>query len=128
MPCPRIYNIAAISGGGGTVTTEIIVCPFNFGDLSPKKLFSVPANAYIVTTQIKIDIAFDDPLSTLTIGDSITADKYMKTTENDPLNPGEYETNPSEKVLVNKDIYLTITPGTSTQGSGVAVLEYGIQP
>ena len=128
MPCPRIYNIASISGGGGTVTTEIIVCPFSFGDLSPKKLFTVPVNAYIVTTQIKIDIPFNDLAASLTIGDSGTADKYMKTAENDPLNPGEYETNPSEKVLAAKDVYLTLSPGTSTQGNGVVVLEYGLQP
>ena len=127
MPFPRIYNIVP-SISPSMVKTQILDCPFSFADASPKKVFTLPANALIVTTQIKIDVAFDDPLATLSIGDLGTADKYMKTTENDPTNLAEYETNPSEFNAVAKDVYLSLSAGTSIQGSGYVVLEYGLQP
>ena len=122
MPFPRIYNLDGVTTGA----SEIIGIPFVFSDASPKMVFQLPAGCYLVTTQIKIVVPFDDAAATLLIGDNLIPDKYMKAEENDPTEIAEYETNPYEKITAIKNIYLAISPAASVQGSGLVVIEYAV--
>lgn len=122
MPFPRVYGI---NGGAGPISPDKtwIGENFIFSDASPKKVFTVPAGYSIITCQIIIITAFDDVATTLKVGTLALNNKYMNDTANVPTESGEYETNPYQAVLVDTDIYLTLSPGASIQGSGVVQME-----
>ncbi len=68
-----------------------------------------------------VDVAFDDPAATATIGQIPAPTNVLSAAENDLTTVGEYA-NPGIVVAntggTNEGFYLFVTPGTSTQGHG----------
>jgi hypothetical protein len=122
MPMPRIYNIASMAAAGGS-TEEVLSGTFSFGDISPKKVFTVPTNCRIITCQVIIDIPFDDVAATLTVGKLGDMSKYMAANQNIASESGEYQNDPYEFTSGAVDIYVTINKGASIQGQGIVLLE-----
>ena len=102
-------------------STEI---PFNFGDATPKNLILVPSNSIITSVSIILLTAFDDPTSTLSVGDAGDVNRLLATTDNSTQVTGTYTTEPAYKYLSSTQITLSITPGTSTMGNGVVIINY----
>jgi len=121
MPFPRIYNLEQLAD---STANEISTATFRFDDVSPKKLFTLPAGVKILTTQIKIKTAFNGAAPSLTLGTLATPNNYIDTFQNDPKTVEEYETNPLDELAVATDIYIFIVPSASTQGEGVVVIEH----
>ena len=110
--------VASLTGGG-----EFIV-RFSFGDSTPK-LLSVPITGLVDRVLIGIDTPFNVP-STLSIGTAANPSLLMAIGQNAPTEVGQFESNPSVD-LINKQLILTITPGSGiSQGSGFVVVEYSI--
>jgi len=92
---------------------------FNFGDASPKAIATVPALRVVRSATITILTAFSDAASTLSLG--VPAD-LIAVTDNQPSVAGTYTTAPGLQYAVNTAVTLTISPGTSTQGSGLVTI------
>lgn len=124
MPFPRVYSFSAHLPPPATPGENWIAADFTFSDVSPKKLFTIPTNYRIITAQIVIQTVFDDATATLTVGTLASPSLFITATENDPSIVGENESNRYLLTTVDTDIYLTINPGTSTQGVGTVLLEF----
>jgi hypothetical protein len=87
---------------------------FNFGDASPKPITTVPANRVIRTVSITLITAFDDVAATLSVSPPL-----LEVTDVLPSVIGTYSTTPGVQFGSPTLVELFITPGTSTQGSGL---------
>lgn len=96
---------------------------FNFGDATPKNLMIIPADKIIQDVSIILMTAFD-ATSTLSVGDAGDINRLLSTTDNNTLETGTYTTEPAYKYGVNTQLTLSITPGVTTQGSGLVVITY----
>lgn len=127
MPCPRIYNLAAISGGGGGTPTEAIDeikhYSFSFSTVSPINAIALSAGVRVLTVAIKIITPFDDVDSEIKVGFPGDDDGYMNINQNIASETGEYETNPFRYLASAENVILTIDPKLSTQGEGLLIIE-----
>lgn len=112
------------TGGLKWVNTGRAEYPFNYGDATPKNLLLIAANKIIEEVSIIIMTALDDPAATLSVGDAGDVNRLLATTDNIPSQAGTYTVAPAYKYGVNTQTTLSITPGTSTQGSGLVVITY----
>ncbi len=97
---------------------------FNFGDATPKPLFTIQSGKVIQSVSIIIMTSFDDPTSTLSVGDVGDVNRLLATTDNLATAVGTYQVDPAFKYGVATALTLSISPGTSTQGSGLVVFTY----
>lgn len=103
-------------------TPEPHEIPFAFGDVIPKLLFMCPPNKVIYSVEIIMKVAFDDVTSTLQVGDTTTVDSLMAADQNAPYIASTFSTSPRVFYGTSTQIELTINAGTSTQGSGLLVI------
>ena len=133
---PTTNTLATLSpGNAGQVLTIVGGIPtwsddgasqltFNYGDASPKNLIIVAAGTVITSVSILILNGFNDPASTLSIGDSGDPQRLMSTTDNAPNVAGTYTVEPAYKYIGSTQLILTINPGTSTVGNGLILINY----
>ena len=98
---------------------ETVEVRFNFGDATPKPIATIPANKVVTGASITILTPFDDPTATLALGN--TTD-LQETTDNLPSEAGTYTTTPGIQYATPTACVLSITAGTSTQGSGLVTI------
>jgi hypothetical protein len=98
--------------------------PFDYGDATPKNLFVIQANKVIESVSIIVMTAFNDVFATLAVGDTTDPASLLLTTDNAPGVTGTYTTEPAIKYGSATQLNLSISPGTSTQGSGLVVITY----
>lgn len=97
---------------------------FNFGDATPKSLFTIAAGKTVQSVSIIILEAFNDVTATLSVGDAGDTDRLFETTDILPSVVGTYTTEPGYKYISATPLTLSISPGTSSQGSGLVVITY----
>ncbi len=97
---------------------------FNFGDATPKPLFTVPADKIIQEVIIFLEIEFDDVASTLSVGDAGDVERLLATTDILPSVAGAYSTEPNYKYGVATMLTLSISPGTASQGRGLVKITF----
>lgn len=119
-----LYDGAAwvVLGTGGSSTNNFVTIPFSYNSSTPVNILMMAANMLIYDCSIIIETAFNDPTSTLSVGDSGNPSRLMSSVDNSSTIENTYKTTPSHKYGSNTQVTLTITPGTSTQGSGYVVL------
>lgn len=110
-------NIALAVVGDDTIA-------FNYGDATPKPLVTVPANTVITSVSIVITTAFDDSTATLTVGDAGNTARLMNVSDSIANSTGIYTVEPVYTYMANTQLTLSISPGTSTVGSGLVILNY----
>lgn len=110
---------------GFTSSNTVIRAPFAFDDTSPLHIYQTPSfSVTVLTAQIQLNEAFDDGAATLTIGDAGDSDRLFTAADIDNITEaGVYTTTPNHTYASTTAVQLTITPGTSTQGSGFVLLE-----
>lgn len=132
MPASRLYSP---SGGSGGISPppdlsnvdEIRTLSFSFDSPSPLTIFNIPAGAKIISAKISITTAFDIfSNARLKIGDAGLVDRLMTIDENVPTILGDNEAHHPYVYPADTDIILTITPGTTTNGAGYAVVIYNL--
>lgn len=115
-------------GGGGVVPVipaGLVKCekvPFTYNTPSPLTVIAVTSADAIIDTELVIETAFDDPAATLQLGTFADIDLILPTNHNNPTQVGSYGTQCNFYFTVPDSIILTISPGTSTQGSGYILL------
>lgn len=92
---------------------------FNFGDATPKPIVTIPANRVVLSATITILTAFDDLSSTLELG---APSDLQSISDNLATEPGLYTVQPGIIYGVSTPVSLTISPGVSTQGTGLVTI------
>lgn len=112
------------AGGGGPSpnNVEAFEIPFSYNTASPLLLYNYTAGDTMIDFEIVIETAFDDPTATLEIGPDSDPDGIYSAAMNIPDQVGIYANRCNVSYPANEAIRLTITPGTSTQGSGHVVI------
>lgn len=110
---------SAASTGLEWVDDNTVQVRFNFGDATPKPIATIPADRVVLSATITILVPFDDASGTLALG---AADELQETSDNLPWVQGTYDTSPGIQYGVSTAITLKITPGASTQGSGLVTI------
>jgi hypothetical protein len=97
---------------------------FDWGDATPKTLFTALAGKLVERVVIYIEEAFDGVGAALTVGPAGDPDELLAAGQVDPATPGSYEARPSFAYDADTLIRLTITPGAgASQGRGLLVAE-----
>ena len=94
---------------------------FSYGDATPKAIVQVPANKVVQYVSIVIIQDFN-ATSSLSIGDAGDPERLLATTDNLTQVAGTYATEPGTQYGVATDVKLYITPGASSQGSGLVTI------
>jgi len=105
------------------LTTIVLEVGFAFNTASPLVLIPVNAGSIVTRAQIQIGTPFNDPAATLLFGTSATPNLIMAASNSDPDVSGTYDQPTMVTIPANDKLQLTITPGTSTQGTGILYYE-----
>lgn len=102
------------------VDTFTVSYTFNFAyaDATPSLLFEMPIDRRILKASIRLEEEFTGSGYALSIGTLLNPELILPSSAVGPGYTGTFETDSNVSFLVNTEIYLFITPGTSTQGSG----------
>jgi hypothetical protein len=117
--------IGNISGTNiiGTINGYIKV-PFQFNNVSPKNVAVIPANAVVSAVDVIVTTAFDDNAATLSMGTMANANLLLNSVDSKANIVGTYAAMPGQLFLSDTWVVLTITPGSSTTGSGMIVIYF----
>lgn len=96
---------------------------FAFNSSSPKSIASVINGERVKKVVIEIVTPFDAPEATISVGHTGSPAFLMDTAQNIPSEIGVYEVAPSFKYGGDDTIKLYISPGGSSQGTGLVYLE-----
>lgn len=106
------------SAGTTADLVHVDTTTLNFGDASPKTLFTLPANAVIHNVKIIVDTAFDGTAPTLSIGIVGTVSKYVGTGDLDLKTANVYEIDPGlASVGTTEALIGTYSADSSSAGS-----------
>ncbi len=96
---------------------------FNYGDATPKPLFTVPAGKVVTQINIFITTPFNGVGSSLQIGDASNYGSLFASTDNNPLVESNWTSNPGVFFGSDTPIFLSIAQGTGcTQGAGLVLI------
>jgi len=90
---------------------------FSHTNTFPRLLGNVTTELNISKIILNIKTPFNDPNTTITIGDLANPSKFMTSNDNDPNSINKYTVEPDFKYNIGTDVYLFIT-GTNIQGEG----------
>ena len=99
-----------------TKPDDTIKVPFTFSDgVVPVTTLNV--GDVVKKAEIEVEAAFNDPAAVAALG------TLIPTSDNDLTEVNTYRNSESNEVTVGGALDLTVTPGTSTMGSGFALVE-----
>ena len=91
---------------------------FSFSSVSPFVIAPLLVGQTIEEAEIKIQIPFNDPASTLQLGTPATPGLLFSTSEVDPTIVAQFGTDENVPIPVAQTLQLLINAGVSTQGQG----------
>lgn len=97
---------------------------YSFASTSPVVIGNVAAGTTVTNASIVVITPFDDPLTTLSIGDTADAEGIIPQSYSDPTAAGHYAVITAVQYGAATQLILTITSGTSTQGDGTYSVTY----
>jgi len=104
--------------------TERVRVDFTFATPSPISVTGLNAGDALVRIGLRYTTPFDDPATTVEVGDTGTANLYLKATESIPTMSGLYLNEAYTDVPAPDTLTVTLSPGTSTQGAGFFVFDF----
>jgi hypothetical protein len=123
-----VANANYANFSGNAVNSEnvdgYIKVPFNYNDISPKNVATIPANAVVSEVLMVITTAFDDVNSTISLGTVADANLLLNASDSKPNIIGTYASMPGQLFPSETWVVLTIEPGSSTTGSGMIVIYF----
>jgi len=112
------------SASGATDVSDTTT--ISFGDTSPVTLFTLPANAIILSCNVIVDTAFDGTAS-VSIGVAGDTAKYMGSGDNSLQEIAIWQTNPGIPADASPEsLIATYSAGGATVGSARVVISYSI--
>jgi hypothetical protein len=119
-PISKVNQDQLKGGGNSTLLGPI---PFSYLTASPLVLNALTAGQIIYRVTVIINVAFNDAAATMQLGTSTTPNLVFSSGDVNLIVIDQYDnemfiTIPSDDLFI-----LTISPGTSTQGSGIIYYE-----
>lgn len=119
-----VTSWVSLGGTADKITTDTTTIAF--GSASPVAMFTLPANALVISVQVFVDTAFDGTAQ-LSVGITGTTSKYMSTNENDLTEIATFEVEPNVvPVGTTENLIITYTAGGATIGAGRVVVQYAV--
>lgn len=131
MPASRVYNPSTVGGGGSVTPAQVADAEeiqtqefqYNSGTVA---MFSIPANAKIISCSIEMQNAFDGTGASIIVGDAGDTDRLMQASKNDPYEVSVYSSHESYEYAAATLINIIVTAGTATTGNGYVTLIYNL--
>jgi hypothetical protein len=127
----NLGNLATANffSGDGSLLTNVMAkgqftMNYSYTDPNPLNLLIVPAGSTVTSATVVVVTAFDDVTATISMGDTANANSLLATTDISAQNNGTFTAQPAVRYGADTQLVLGITPGTSTQGDGVVVINY----
>ena len=117
-----VGNVSATNILG--VINGYIKVPYQYNNASPKNVAIIPANAVVSAVDVIVTTAFDDVNATLSMGTVANANLLLNAVDSKPFIAGTYAAMPGQLFLSDTWVVLTISPGSSTTGSGMIVIYF----
>lgn len=111
----RQINPGLTSEGG-------VLVPFSFVDVSPVIVTSLKASNIVRDAEIVIETGFDDPLATLSLGTAASPGAILSSDKIVPSVICTFATDENYIAAVDETVILTLSPGTSSAGSGYILI------
>jgi hypothetical protein len=112
------------TASGATDITDTTT--LTFGATSPVAMFTLPANAVILSTNIIVDTAFDGTAN-VSLGVAGDTAKYMGAGDNDLQEVAVWQTNPGAIPVGTPEVLIaTYADGGATVGSARIVISYSV--
>ena len=101
---------------------DVITQAFLFSD-GPTVDFGTLLNGdEIIETELEISVVFDDAAALVAVGQITNPSNILDTARTDPQTVGTYRNGENFPITAADGVRISITPGTSTQGTGRAVV------
>ena len=107
-----------------TTHTERVRVDFTFATPSPISVAPLNAGDALVRIGLRYTTPFDDPATTVEVGDTGTADLYLTAGQSAPTLGGLYLNENYADVPAPDTLTVTLSPGISTQGAGFFVFDF----
>ena len=99
-----------------------VLVPFNFSDASPLIVTNIKASNIVRDAELVIETGFDDPLATLSLGTAAAPGAILSTDKIIPSVVCTFATDENYVASVDETVILTLSPGTSSAGSGYILI------
>ena len=107
-----------------TTHTERVRVDFTFATPSPISVAPLNAGDALVRIGLRYTTPFDDPATTVEVGDTGTADLYLTAGQSAPTLGGLYLNEAYADIPAPDTLTVTLSPGISTQGAGFFVFDF----
>lgn len=97
--------------------------PFSWGD-APQAVFTFPVDGVITEARLRYETPFNGAGASVRIGLASGDDALLPAEWNNPYSSNWFENNPDLAVIAGQQVWITITPGTASQGSGFLFLDF----
>lgn len=127
----NLGNLATANffSGDGSLLTNVMAkgqftMNYSYTDPNPLNLVIVPSGSTVTSATVVVVTPFDDVTATISMGDTANANSLLATTDISAQVNGTFTAQPAVRYGADTQLILGITPGTSTQGDGVLVINY----
>jgi uncharacterized protein YjbJ (UPF0337 family) len=127
----NLGNLATANffSGDGSLLTNVMAkgqftMNYSYTDPNPLNLLIGPAGSTVTTATVVVVTPFDDVTATISMGDTANANSLLATTDISAQVNGTFTAQPALRYGADTQLVLGITPGTSSQGDGVIVINY----
>ena len=126
----NFYQIVDVDSNGAPTKIKRQYIPgqleiaFNYGDATPKPVGTVPAGSVVTSVSLVILTGLNDTMSTISVGTNSNVSQLMATTDNTTSIAGTYTTEPAYKYITQTPLVMAISPGTSSVGNGILIINY----
>ena len=112
-----IVNTSGIADDLGNIAATRA---FTYNDVTILPIATIVGR--IVRVLVILDVAFNDPSATLSVGDAGDITRLQNTLENLPGYASVYTSYPNHVYAIATDVNLYISPASSSVGSGIVML------
>jgi hypothetical protein len=106
-------------GGAGTLKTS-----FAFNSSSPVAVGTLPAGSVVTDATVIVVTPLDGVGATLSLGTTASPTAFLDTVDILATTNGTFTAFPATQFVAATPVILTITPGSSSAGSGVVTVNY----
>lgn len=118
----NLQLLESLIATGGTHTERVRV-DFTFATPSPISVTALNAGDALVRIGLRYTTTFDDPATTVEVGDTGTPNLYLTAAQSAPTVGGLYLNESYDSVGTPDTLTVTLSPGASTQGAGFFVFD-----
>lgn len=120
---PNGSNVGGQSGGDKRFPSTLNAF-FEHDTASPLKIGTLSAGTTVLSVDLTVENAFDDPLSNVTVGTDSDPSFFMGQEMSDPTVQATFINQERKRLVGTSDVKVWVTPGSSTQGNISIVMTY----